>query len=552
MKKSLILILCWFVATSIFAQAPLGFNYQGIARQADGTPITQQIIGIRISITDGPQGTIDFQEEHFPETNAFGLFTVIVGQGNGSSTLSEVNWAGGNLWLQIELDPNNLGSYILMGSQQLMSVPYALYSQESGGGLTEGYGLQINNGTISNVLPDLPITLSGSKNVQVTGSYPNFTIESNIPTDLDSDPANEIQTIAKVGSTVTLSNEGGSFIDEVNDADADVNNEIQDLLLVGNNLTITNNGTATTIDLSPYLDNTDTQLTEADVDGFVANNGYLTNETQDLSNVLSNGNSAGNVAIANLAAPINPQDAATKNYVDTEDIVLKNSITTNSSNITSNLIALNANTVNIGTNTTSIATEVSARTTADANIQAELDATQTGAGLNTDGSYIKDASTTYISTATSLQNADKLLDTQIMSNSSSISTLTGRLDNTFAFDASFLIYESGVVIKSKVVLLENIDSFNQINANEITIGATGLYLVIVDAERSNSDINFNLLYLRIEGSDTNIPLFSNSLNFGRTRMVHLVAGNIISLVATATGAMAWPVNGSISGFKISD
>ncbi len=43
------------------------------------------------------------------------------------------------------------------------------------------------------------------------------------------------------------------------DADADPNNEIQDLQIVGNSLTITNNGTPTTIDLSPYLDNTDNQ-----------------------------------------------------------------------------------------------------------------------------------------------------------------------------------------------------------------------------------------------------------------------------------------------------
>ena len=75
------------------------------------------------------------------------------------------------------------------------------------------------------------------------------------------------------------------------EADGSVSNEIQDLQLVGNILTITNNGTATDIDLTPYLDNTNTQLTEAEVDGFAGNNGYLTaevdgsilNEIQNLS-----------------------------------------------------------------------------------------------------------------------------------------------------------------------------------------------------------------------------------------------------------------------------
>ncbi|MBR10035.1 MAG: hypothetical protein CMP48_20395 [Rickettsiales bacterium] len=44
-----------------------------------------------------------------------------------------------------------------------------------------------------------------------------------------------------------------------NTGDLDDQNEIQDLSLSGNDLTITNNSSSTTIDLSPYLDNTDSQ-----------------------------------------------------------------------------------------------------------------------------------------------------------------------------------------------------------------------------------------------------------------------------------------------------
>ena len=62
------------------------------------------------------------------------------------------------------------------------------------------------------------------------------------------------------------------------DADADPENEIQDLQLVDNILTISKNGSATEIDLSVYLDDTDTHLTEAEVDAMVSNNGYLTSE----------------------------------------------------------------------------------------------------------------------------------------------------------------------------------------------------------------------------------------------------------------------------------
>ena len=69
------------------------------------------------------------------------------------------------------------------------------------------------------------------------------------PDDADADPANELQTIGKSGTTVTLSDGGGTFTDEVNDADADSNNEIQTLSESGKNITASlGGGTVSKID----------------------------------------------------------------------------------------------------------------------------------------------------------------------------------------------------------------------------------------------------------------------------------------------------------------
>jgi hypothetical protein len=60
--------------------------------------------------------------------------------------------------------------------------------------------------------------------------------------DGDSDDTNEIQTISKSGSTVSLSNGGGSFTDAVDDADASTSNELQTLSQSGNSVTLSDGG----------------------------------------------------------------------------------------------------------------------------------------------------------------------------------------------------------------------------------------------------------------------------------------------------------------------
>jgi hypothetical protein len=154
-----LVILFLFVTKGIYAQVPPGINYQGVARSADGSPLINQIIGLRVSITSGPNGSTDYSEEHHPETNEFGLFTVVVGQGQSSGNIGDVDWGEGNKWLQIEVDPQDEANYMLVGSQQMMSVPYALYAAKSGESLTSGFGIDITNGQVNNVLPDKVVTL---------------------------------------------------------------------------------------------------------------------------------------------------------------------------------------------------------------------------------------------------------------------------------------------------------------------------------------------------------------------------------------------------------
>ena len=129
--KKLIFIMLMSVL-SVSAQPPAAFNYQAVARNAAGNILSNAAIAIRVNILDNPGGTILYSERHTATTNQFGLFDAKIGMGTVlSGTFGGIAWINGSKYLQVELDPSGGTSYADMGTSQLLSVPYALYS---GGG----------------------------------------------------------------------------------------------------------------------------------------------------------------------------------------------------------------------------------------------------------------------------------------------------------------------------------------------------------------------------------------------------------------------------------
>jgi hypothetical protein len=105
-----------------------------------------------------------------------------------------------------------------------------------------GSTLSLSNGGGNVNLPtssdDQNLTFSGTTLSIEDGNTVDLATLQDGTEDADADPTNEIQTISKSGNTVTLSNGGGSFTDDVNDADDNPTNELQDLSLSGSNLQI--------------------------------------------------------------------------------------------------------------------------------------------------------------------------------------------------------------------------------------------------------------------------------------------------------------------------
>jgi len=133
-KILLLTISCLITVSGGFSQAPDLLNYQAVSRNPDGSPVTERTIGIRITIKESSaSGLVLFRETHEVETNQFGLFSLFIGSGESNQDFGGINWNSGHgKWLQVEMDIENSGQFSLMGSSQLLSVPYALFARQAG------------------------------------------------------------------------------------------------------------------------------------------------------------------------------------------------------------------------------------------------------------------------------------------------------------------------------------------------------------------------------------------------------------------------------------
>ena len=139
---------------------------------ADGFELSNKEVGVRISIVEGTAfGTPQLVEEHDVITTEQGLFSIIIGQGallGGEVTsLLDIPWGSNTFFLKIELDIENNGSYMDFGTQQFMSVPYALYAESSGTTGPEGpEGPQGIQGDTGEQGPEGPEGPQGEQGIQ--------------------------------------------------------------------------------------------------------------------------------------------------------------------------------------------------------------------------------------------------------------------------------------------------------------------------------------------------------------------------------------------------
>ena len=177
MKKSMLLLVALFIFTSVtlMAQSPQKINFQSIVRNTSGVIVSNKTLSIKISLlSDSITGTQVYSETHSSTTDAIGLVSLQIGSGTAlSGAFATINWGNAAHFIKLEADFNGGNNYVLLGTQELMSVPYAMYAAKTDTAtlnLTNRFAEKapINNPEFKGTVSGIDKTMVGLGNVDNT------------------------------------------------------------------------------------------------------------------------------------------------------------------------------------------------------------------------------------------------------------------------------------------------------------------------------------------------------------------------------------------------
>ncbi len=307
---------------SLFAQSPEGFNYQAVIRNNAGEVLSNQSVGMRMSLRQGSaNGSVVYRETFTKTTNSFGLIDLVIGAGNVTTgSFSTIDWANGPYFLETAVDQNGGSNYSVLGTSQLMSVPFAMYAANSASDGSDGedgedgtdgksaYDIWLdagNTGSEADFLASLvgaegPAGADGADGEDGTGLTPSIQAEIDANTakvgitteqanailtnsaDPDVDETNEIQTLSISNDQLSLSNGGGSVTIPTS-ADNSITNEIQTLSISDDQVSLSNGGGSITLPSSADNSITNELQTISRADEFVvlSNSGGMASVEDD-------------------------------------------------------------------------------------------------------------------------------------------------------------------------------------------------------------------------------------------------------------------------------
>ncbi len=158
-----------------FSQAPQKINFQSILRNTNGEVVANKSVSLKISILSGSiGGSAAYSEIHTKTTDPSGLISLQIGNGTVlSGVFANIAWGDFPHFIKLEADFSGGNNYVLLGTQELMSVPYALYASKtdtSSLNLVNRFNSKVNISDTSNMLSNYRTGLNSKVNIADTSN----------------------------------------------------------------------------------------------------------------------------------------------------------------------------------------------------------------------------------------------------------------------------------------------------------------------------------------------------------------------------------------------
>jgi hypothetical protein len=262
MKKLLLIaLILGAMFHDVFAQAPQAVCYQAVAKDNQGNNMIDAQISIRAAILiGGPLGDEEWVEVHDPKTDQFGLFAIEIGQGQrvdgNQFDFKDIDWGSNIYWLQIEMDALGGNNFQMMGVNQIISVPYALYANGAGFAAEAGHALTADSAAVAGHADVADI--AGYADEAGTAAVADVALKADTAIvsqtalialstqgDNDGDPSNELQELVYQNDSLYIKDANGNFVGAgifltSDDNDADPSNELQQLVFQNDTLFLRN------------------------------------------------------------------------------------------------------------------------------------------------------------------------------------------------------------------------------------------------------------------------------------------------------------------------
>jgi uncharacterized protein (TIGR02145 family) len=187
-KMNVRIIIMVFFPVFAISQVPQKINFQSVLRNTTGEVVSNSSVSLRISILSGTiTGTSIYSETHTKTTDAGGLMSLQIGSGTVlSGVFGDINWGSSAHFIKLEADFSGGSNFVVLGTQELMSVPYALYASKtdtSALNLTSRLATKLNatdTVSLSNRINANANTNSGSSDTSLLNLTNRFSTKLNV------------------------------------------------------------------------------------------------------------------------------------------------------------------------------------------------------------------------------------------------------------------------------------------------------------------------------------------------------------------------------------